>query len=78
LYRDQWPRLELFTTEKLRRDAIKIPTLAKPARMGHPAIGSRGYAVLKMFKIDQTSFNFATTMVDRSLFSSFLGQPLGG
>jgi hypothetical protein len=37
LHRGQWPWLGLFPAEKLRRDGIKIPTLAKPARMGHPA-----------------------------------------
>jgi len=31
-----------------------------------------------MFKIEQTPVNFASNIIERSLFSSFLGSPLGG
>ena len=51
--------MELFPTEKHRRDVIKIPTLAKPARMGHPAknhIPIRGAA--RLIRIRETRLTF--------------------
>jgi hypothetical protein len=56
LHRGQWRWLGLFPTEKLRRDVIKIPTLAKPARMGHPAKSS--IPIRKLISIWETRLTF--------------------